>query len=107
MFMVGSGPKNFDCSGFTQYVMKNFGVSLAHAAKAQSKVGTYISKANLQKGDLVFFSQDGSGKNIGHVGIYIGGNQFIHASTPSTGVRLDSLSSSYYSKNYVTARRVL
>ena len=103
----GAGPKSFDCSGFTQYVMKNFGISLTHSARAQASNGTYVSKANLQKGDLVFFSQDGSGKNIGHVGIYIGGNQFIHACTPAKGVRLDSLSSTYYSKNYVTARRVL
>lgn len=103
----GSGPKTFDCSGFTQYVYKKFGISLLHSARRQANVGTYVKKSNLQKGDLVFFSQDGGGKNIGHVGIYVGGNQFIHASSPTRGVRYDSLSSSYYTKNYVTARRLL
>lgn len=64
-----------------------------------------MEKANLQLGDLVLFSQ--GSKAIGHVGIYIGGNQFIHASNPSDGVKITSLSNSYYVQRYVTARRIL
>ena len=103
----GDSPsKGFDCSGFTAYIYKKFGVSLAHSARAQATVGTKIEKANLQEGDLVIFNND-SNTSIGHVGIYIGGNQFIHASNPSDGVKITSLSSSYYLKRYVTARRVI
>ena len=67
-----SGPDGFDCSGFTSYVYKNFGYSLSHSAIAQSKVGTYIEKENLQPGDLVFFLEWDTMDEIGHCGIYIG-----------------------------------
>lgn len=102
----GSSSKGFDCSGFTMFVFSNFGKSFPHSASAQSAYGTPVSKDNLQSGDLVFFSQDYSGSNIGHVGIYVGDGQFIHSCCPQHGVRYDSLSSSYYKSNYVTARRI-
>ena len=102
----GTGPTSFDCSGFTQYIYKNYGVSLAHSASAQAGVGTAVEKSNLQAGDLVLF-KGASGSGIGHVGIYIGGNQFIHASNPTGGVKITSMSDSYYSTRYVTSRRVL
>ena len=60
------------------------------------------SVTSLQAGDLVMFGKSG----INHVAIYIGGGQIIHASTPSTGVRIDSLSTGYYNNNYVGARRI-
>ena len=69
-------------------------------------MGTYVEKANLQLGDIVIFNDDAN-TSIGHVGIYIGGNNFIHASNPSDGVKITSLSSSYYTKRYVTARRLV
>ncbi len=102
----GVGPNSFDCSGFTAYVYKKFGISLAHSASAQANVGTKVEKSNLQLGDLVIFNGE-SNKSIGHVGIYIGGNQFIHASNPKDGVKITSLSTSYYATRYVTARRIL
>ena len=100
----GSTPSGFDCSGFTSYVYKQFGYSLPRTAASQAGVGTPVSRANLLPGDLVFFDTYGG---ISHVGIYVGGDNFIHATVPGDIVRISSLSSSYYSSRYVTARRVL
>ena len=100
----GSSPSTgFDCSGFTSYVFKQHGISLNRTAAAQYSNGVAVSRANLQPGDLVMFGKSG----INHVAIYIGGGQIIHALTPSTGVRIDSLSTGYYNNNYVGARRIL
>ena len=100
----GSSPSTgFDCSGFTSYVFKQHGISLNRTAAGQYSNGVAVSRANLQPGDLVMFGKSG----INHVAIYIGGGQIIHASTPSTGVRIDSLSTGYYNNNYVGARRIL
>lgn len=101
----GVGPNSFDCSGFTQYVYNKFGVNLSHSASAQANIGTTVSKANLQLGDMIFFSQGGS--SIGHVGIFVGNNSFIHAANPQKGVVITSLSDGYYTTNYKTAKRVL
>ena len=99
----GTSPSTgFDCSGFTSYVYRQHGISLNRTAAGQYSNGTYVSRANLQPGDLVMF-----GSPINHVAIYIGGGQIIHASTPSTGVRIDSLNSGYYSRNYTGARRIV
>lgn len=96
----GTTPSGFDCSGFTQYVYKNFGVTLSRTAAGQYGNGTAVT--DLQPGDLLMFGKS----SINHVGIYIGGNQFIHAANPSKGVRIDSVSSSYYKSNYRGARRI-
>lgn len=102
----GSSPTTgFDCSGFTSYVYKNFGVSLSRSSKGQINDGVAVSRSDLQPGDIVVFNNSGN-TSIGHVGIYIGGDNFIHAANPSQGVTITSLSSSYYSKRYVGARRV-
>jgi peptidoglycan DL-endopeptidase CwlO len=74
----GTTPRGFDCSGFTKYVFAHFGINLNRVSGDQAKQGTYVTKANLQPGDLVFF-----GSPIHHVGIYVGNNSFIHA--PRTG----------------------
>lgn len=100
-----SRPGAFDCSGFTMYVMRQFGVSLPHSSSAQFRVGRSVSRSNLQAGDLVFFSSGTRGV-VGHVGVYIGNGRMIHASTPSTGVIVSSLSESYYIARYLGARRV-
>lgn len=97
----GTTTNGFDCSGFTQYVYRHFGVNLNRTAAAQYSNGT--STTTLQAGDLVMFGRSG----INHVGIYIGGNTFIHAANPSRGVTIDTLSSGYYKTNYVGARRIL
>ena len=100
----GSSPSTgFDCSGFTSYIFKQYGISLNRTAAGQYSNGVAVSRANLQPGDLVMFGKSG----INHVAIYIGGGQIIHASTPATGVRIDSLSTGYYNNNYVGARRIL
>ena len=101
----GASPSGFDCSGFTMYVYGKYGVNLAHSARAQASVGTAVDRANLEAGDLVLF-KGATGNSIGHVGIYIGGNNFIHASNPSDGVKITSMSTSYYKSRYVTSRRV-
>jgi len=94
----GASPGGFDCSGFVMYVFAQVGVSLPHNAAAQYGVGTPVSQAQLQPGDVVFF--DG----LGHDGIYIGGGSFIHS--PHTGdvVKISSLSG-WYASSYVGARR--
>ena len=100
----GSSPSaGFDCSGFTSYVFKQHGISLSRTAAGQYGNGVAVSRSNLQPGDLVMFGKS----SITHVAIYIGGGQIIHASTPSTGVRIDSLSTGYYNNNYYGARRIL
>ncbi len=102
----GSSPSGFDCSGLTMYVYKKYGISLPHSATAQSSKGTTVARANLQAGDLVFFRNYKTNKGIGHVGIYIGGNKFVHASTEKTGVIISTLSGSYSSR-YITATRLI
>lgn len=105
----GASPKGFDCSGFVQYVFNHFGYKLPRTATAQaaSSLCVAVTKAELLPGDLVFFKLPGYAKAIGHVGIYIGDGKFIHASSPGDVVKITALSSSYYTKNYVTARRIL
>lgn len=100
---AGSSPGGFDCSGFTYYVYKQLGVSLARTATEQFHTGVQVSKPSV--GDLVFFTTYERGAS--HVGIYIGNNQFIHASSGAGKVTITSLSDAYYSKRYLGARRVL
>ena len=103
----GSSPSTgFDCSGFTKYVFGKFGYDLNRVASGQAGQGTYVSRDNLQAGDLVFFRCNGS-KGISHVGIYCGDGNFIHSPKPGETVCYESLNSAYYSRNYVTARRIL
>jgi cell wall-associated NlpC family hydrolase len=102
----GSSEKGFDCSGFTSYVYKNFGVNLPRTAAGQSTAGTAVGKNDLQVGDLVLFKTLGSSK-VNHAGIYIGDGNFIHSSSGSGEVRIDSLSSNYYTSHYATSRHVL
>ena len=103
----GSSPSTgFDCSGFTSYVYKQCGISISRSSGAQASNGTAVSKSNLQPGDLVIFNNRAN-TSVGHVGIYIGGNTFIHAGNSGTGVITTSLSDSYYSARYVTGRRII
>jgi cell wall-associated NlpC family hydrolase len=95
----------FDCSSFTQYIFKENGITLPRTSKEQVTIGKKVAKAYLSMGDLVFFSSDSSSK-VAHVAIYAGNNKILHAST-SSGVTISNLSSSYWSKNYITARRVI
>jgi cell wall-associated NlpC family hydrolase len=97
----GAAPGGFDCSGLVMWAYAQVGVALPHSSYAQYGYGVPVSRDQLAPGDLVFF--DG----LGHVGIYIGGDQFVHA--PHTGdvVKISSLDEDWYSQNYVGARRIL
>ncbi len=96
----GASPSGFDCSGFVYYVFSRVGVSLPRVVSGQYGAGVAVARSEMQPGDLVFFN------SLGHVGIYIGGNQFIHS--PHTGdvVSIDSITG-YYSSGFVGARRIL
>ncbi|GAB6151858.1 C40 family peptidase [Desulfosporosinus burensis] len=98
----GSSTKGFDCSGYTQYVFKGSGSSLPRSSYDQFNAGSSVKRENLQLGDLVFFTTYAKGPS--HVGIYIGGGSFVHAS--NSGVTTTSLSDSYYAGRYLGARRV-
>ena len=98
----GSSYSGTDCSGFTMSVFAEFGYSLYHGASDQYEQSTPVSSAEREAGDLVFFNTEGG---ISHVGLYIGGGCFIHASS-SRGVTVDSLSG-YYADCYVGAGRLL
>ena len=98
-----TGPNTFDCSGLMLWAHKQMGITIPRTSLAQSKSGKAVSKSDLQVGDLVFFKTTSA--PVGHVGMYIGNGQFIHAPNKSKPVKIDSLSSSYYSSRYVNARR--
>ena len=95
----GSTPSGFDCSGFTSYVYRHFGVNLPRVSRSQATVGTKVAYSNLQAGDLVFFGNGG----ISHVGIYIGGGNMIHSPRPGKTVEISTMK--YHT--FITARRVL
>lgn len=95
---------SFDCSGFVGWVYAQHGVSLPRTSIEQSGVGQAVSKSDLEAGDLVFFHTRG-GSRVSHVGIYIGNNNFIHASS-SGSVKISSLEEAYYTRAYAWARRV-
>ncbi|WP_261381704.1 C40 family peptidase [Paenibacillus cremeus] len=94
-----------DCSSFTQYVFKLNGKSIPWSSKLQGNLGTYVPKAGLQPGDLVFFSVNVPNE-INHVGIYIGNGQFI-SNLPNKGVVISNLNSTHWTSHYITARRVV
>jgi cell wall-associated NlpC family hydrolase len=105
----GSSPKGFDCSGFVSYVFNHFDITLERSSGDMGNGGTAVKKADLQPGDLVFFDTNGGLNAIRHVGIYIGNNKFIHASSGGghRRVMISSLSDSFYSKSYMRARDYL
>ena len=104
-YVLGAeGPAAFDCSGLMYYVLTQYGYSMKRVANDQMTQGTYVSRSDLQVGDLVFFGYSGYAN---HVGMYIGGGNFVHASTPSTGVRVNSLDESYYKTRFLCGRRII
>ena len=100
----GTTSSGFDCSGFTQYVMAQNRMSILRTAALQYTNGSSVSKSSLTRGDFVFFETYKSGAS--HVGIYIGNDQFISAQSGAGKVMVGSLSSSYWSGAYVSARRL-
>ena len=97
---AGASPAGFDCSGFVQYVFAQVGVSLPHNAAAQYGYGTPVPREALQAGDLVFFN------GLGHVGIYIGGGQFVHSPHSGDVVKISSIYDSWYASTWVGGRRL-
>ena len=100
----GADPKGFDCSGYIMYIFKKHGTSVPRAADDQYDIGRLVADTKkLVKGDLVFFSENR--REISHVGLYLGGGNFIHASS-SKGIRIDSLSNEYWKPRYAGAKHV-
>lgn len=100
----GSDPSGFDCSGFTQYVFGEFGMTLPRDVREQFQAGTPVAPNVLSPGDLVFFSTVAPGAS--HVAIAIGGDEFVHAPSSKGVVRVEHLSSSYWQPRYIGARRL-
>ena len=101
----GSGPSGFDCSGLVSYSFKQAGVALPHNTTQQRATSRLIKVAELRRGDLLFFDQEG--KKHGHVGIYLGEGRFVHAPSSGKSVRTDALSNPYWKKHLSEARRAV
>lgn len=102
----GTKPETgFDCTGFTYYIYNACGYSLSRSCSVQAQSGVAVSRGELQPGDLLLFNNTSDG-SIGHVGIYIGNGQFIHAANPRRGVVIDTIESGYYNTYYYLARRI-
>ncbi|MCL2360231.1 MAG: C40 family peptidase [Defluviitaleaceae bacterium] len=103
----GNGPYSFDCSGFVIYVLRPLGVTLPRRSRDMASSGVHVARSDVIPGDLLFFATAGGGR-VSHVGMYIGGGQFIHSSSSRTGgVVISNLHSAYFTRTFVTARRVL
>ena len=106
----GSDPAGFDCSGFVWYVFDQHGVRLPRTVSEQFQAGTDVDPRDLRAGDLVFFDtiHSNSARQLAtHVGIVIGGDEFVHAPSTTGEVRVERLTSSYWGPRFVGARRVL
>ena len=99
----GSSLKGIDCSSFVQKIYRIFDITLPRNAREQSKVGISVTREKLTEGDLVFFHTK---RSLGHVGIYIGNNEFVHASSKGKVIRVDNLDTPYYQKRFQRAVRV-
>jgi cell wall-associated NlpC family hydrolase len=100
----GSDPSGFDCSGFVWYVFGQHGIRVARTVGEQFREGTDVSAETLQPGDLLFFNIQGPGAS--HVGMAIGGDEFVHAPSSRGEVRVERMSATYWSSRFVGARRV-
>jgi cell wall-associated NlpC family hydrolase len=100
----GSDPSGFDCSGFVWYVLRQHGIHIPRTVGEQYRQGLDVSRDTLEAGDLVFFSTEARGPS--HVGMIIGGDEFVHAPSARGDVRVERISSSYWAARYVGAKRV-
>jgi cell wall-associated NlpC family hydrolase len=100
----GSDPSGFDCSGFVRYVFEQYGRMLPRSVSDQFRAGRDVAPAALEPGDLVFFTTVAPGAS--HVGISIGGDEFVHAPSSNGVVRVERLSGSYWAPRFVGAKRV-
>lgn len=103
----GNG-NTYDCSSFTQHVYKKLGINIPRTSRVQSKYGKYVKRDELKKGDLIFFDTSKKRKGyVNHVGIYLGNNKFIHASSAKKKVVVSKLEKNFYSARYKGARRLI
>ncbi|WP_051711753.1 C40 family peptidase [Streptomyces sp. NRRL S-350] len=93
---AGNGPDGYDCSGLVQQSFKRGGISLPRVANDQYAATTPIRASQLRRGDLLFWSPDGTARGIQHVAIYLGNNQYVEAARPGTNIRISGISSGYY-----------
>ena len=100
----GDNPAGFDCSGFVRYVYEQHGVAMPRQVRDQFRVGKTVDRDQLEPGDLVFFSTVAPGAS--HVGIVIGGDQFVHAPSERGVVRVESLGAQYWASRFIGAKRV-
>jgi cell wall-associated NlpC family hydrolase len=100
----GADPNGFDCSGFVRYVFGQHGVPLPREVREQYREGKQVDRSRLEPGDLVFFSTTGPGAS--HVGIAVGGDQFVHAPSERGVVRVEALSAQYWNSRFLGAKRV-
>jgi cell wall-associated NlpC family hydrolase len=99
----GTGPDEFDCSGFVQYVFGALGLALPRSVLDQWNAGDAVARGGLREGDVVFFAIDG--RTISHVGIVVGDGTFVHAPSSRGRVRKESLELEYWRSRYAGARR--
>ncbi|MBA3269287.1 MAG: C40 family peptidase [Acidobacteria bacterium] len=100
----GVDPAGFDCSGFVKYVFERHGVTMPRDTRKQFSVGHEVAPTLLEPGDLVFFTTVAPGAS--HVGIAIGGDQFVHAPSTTGVVRVETLSAQYWSSRFIGAKRI-
>ena len=99
----GFSAQGIDCSGLVKKIYQLFDIDLPRTANEQSRVGMRVARSDLREGDLLFFNTRRSG---GHVGIYIGNNEFVHAASRKRGVRVDNLDTPYFNKRFIRAVRL-
>ncbi len=101
----GDSPEGFDCSGLVQYSYVSAGLGVPHGTDALRRVAKPVALNSVQKGDLLFFNE--RGKKASHVGIFLGGSLFVHATSTGGKVRKDSLADPYWKKSFLEARRFM
>jgi peptidoglycan endopeptidase LytE len=99
----GFSAQGIDCSGLVKKIYQLFDIELPRTANEQSRVGMRVARGDLSEGDLLFFN---TRRNGGHVGIYIGNNEFVHAASRKRGVRVDNLDTPYFNKRFIRAVRL-
>ncbi len=101
----GSSPKGFDCSGFTSYIYRQFGINIARTVKGQLNNGRKVSRSEVKPGDILIY--DTHGKGASHACLYIGNGNFVHASTPKSGVKINNMNQNYYKNRLVACVRIV
>jgi cell wall-associated NlpC family hydrolase len=102
----GTTLKGLDCSAFVRKIYEVFNIHLPRTTREQLSIGKRVTKEELKEGDLVFFKTGASRANNAHVGIYIGNNEFVHASSRKREVKVDNLNAPYFSSHFLRGVRV-